>query len=141
MKTLKQKWTDNYDPYKLYPAHEAKNNSGFGFCGYYWHSRRLAKRGTDWIFDEGRKQFQLKCKDNKCEWGDVREILFQLKKYIDQCNRNMMWHFRERNCEKCEYWDDFYKKHVANVEHNSKSQEVTDEEMLAAAMEVDGSDS
>lgn len=134
----KKKTWDN-DPFKLYPAHEAKHESGMGFCGYYWHSRRLAKRGTDWIFDEGKKMFQSKCTENKIEWNDCREILFTLKKYIDQCNRNMLWHFREGQCEKCDYWDKMYREHMANVDSSNKSQEVSDKELLEAAMEMDGS--
>ena len=83
--------------------------------------------------------FQSKCCENKVEWVDVREILFEYKKHSDQKARNMLWHFRERACEKCVYWDDVYKRHIADVKPECSQGEVTDEEMVQAAMEVDGS--
>lgn len=88
------------------------------------------------IFDDMKKEFQSRAKDNKVEWGDVRELLFKMKKTTDQWYRNMMWHFLYTECENCEYWDEVYRRHVANVE--CSSQEVSDEDMLKAAMEVDG---
>lgn len=127
-----------HDPFKIFPAHAAKTGCSKAFCGYYWHSRRLAKKGTDWIYDEGKKMFQSKAKNNKVEWGEVREMLFSLKKMIDQSYRNMLWHFGKSECEKCNYWDEVYLKAIANVTNDS-SQEIDDEEMLQAAMEVDGS--
>ena len=85
------------------------------------------------------RDFQKRWKDNKCEWKDVREILFGLKKVLDQGYRNMMYHFRHTQCEKCNYWDEVYKMHLANVSPSeTEPQELTDEEILAAAMEVDG---
>lgn len=54
----------------------------------------------------------------------------------------MFWHFRHaQDCERCEYWDDVYRMHLANVSLSAES-DVTDEEMLAAAetMELDASD-
>lgn len=81
--------------------------------------------------------FQSRAHDNKIGWDDAREMLFQLKKTLDQWNRNMLWHFNKSQCEKCTYWNDVYEKHIANV--NDSSQEITDDEILQAAMEVDGS--
>lgn len=49
----------------------------------------------------------------------------------------MMYHFRFSDCNKCVYWDDVYKKHLANVDTVSNSTEITDEEMLAAADAAD----
>lgn len=78
------------------------------------------------------------CNDNKVEWKEVREMLFWFKKTMDQHYRNMMWHFLYTDCEKCNFWDDVYTKTVAHVDHVAP-QELTDEEMLRAAMEIDGS--
>lgn len=84
--------------------------------------------------------FQAKCKENKVDWGDVREILFEYKKHSDQKYRNMLWHFRERACDKCLYWDDVYRRHIAEVkpENCHLQDEVSDADMVQAAMEVDG---
>nr|AXF54186.1 NP1 [Porcine bocavirus] len=127
------------NPYEVFSQHMAKFKPDKSYCGFYWHSCRLARKGTDYIFTEGMRDFQKRCKDNKCEWKDVREILFGLKKVLDQGYRNMMYHFRHTQCEKCNYWDEVYKMHLANVSPSeTEPQELTDEEMLAAAMEVDG---
>lgn len=75
--------------------------------------------------------------EGKCDWERVREILFVQKKHLDQYYRNMMYHFRFSECNKCTYWDDVYKKHLANVDTVSNSTEITDEEMLAAADAAD----
>ena len=127
------------NPYEVFSQHMARFKPDKSYCGFYWHSCRLARRGTDYIFTEGMRDFQKRCKDNKCEWKDVREILFGLKKVLDQGYRNMMYHFRHTQCEKCNYWDEVYKMHLANVSPSeTEPQELTDEEILAAAMEVDG---
>lgn len=88
------------------------------------------------IFDDMKKEFQSRCTENKIDWGGVREMLFKFKKTMDQQYRNMLWHFLNTDCEKCTYWDEVYRKHVANVEQSP--QEISDEDMLQAAMEVDG---
>lgn len=88
------------------------------------------------IFDVMKKEFQSRCTENKLDWAGVREMLFHFKKTMDQQYRNMLWHFRNTKCEKCDYWDNVYCKHVANVEQSP--QEISDEDMLKAAMEVDG---
>lgn len=57
---------------------------------------------------------------------------------LDQYYRNMMYHFAlGGNCEKCNYWDDVYKKHLANVNTVFSPTEISDTEMLEAAMTVD----
>lgn len=137
---MKQRWAEHHDPYKIFSAHEAKHQTGKGFCGYYLHSRRLAKFGTDYIYDQGKKDFQSKCSENKINWEQCKEIMFSFKKTLDQKYRNMLWHMRERGCEKCEYWDNVYKKHTAHVECSSDSQDITDEEMLSVCADMDGAD-
>lgn len=77
--------------------------------------------------------------NNVVKWDDVREMLFDFKKHIDQKYRNMMYHFsRGGNCSKCEYWDNMYLQHLAQVETTPTS-EVTDQEMLDMAEQLDGS--
>nr|AYW35041.1 NP1 [Rodent bocavirus] len=129
-----------YNPFTIYAEYNAKHNTGKSYCGYYYHSTRIAKRGTDLVFNEAKQKFQAMQTDNKVEWGDVREILFWFKKTIDQQYRNMMWHFLNTECEKCQFWDDVYRKHIAQVNNEPAVpiQELTDEEMLQAAIEMDG---
>lgn len=110
-------------------------------CGFYYHSTRLARVGTDWIFNEGKPIFQSHAINNLITWDVAREMLFSFKKFIDQKYRNIMYHgMRSENCDKCNYWDNVYLEHLANVESacNTSIQDVTDEEMLEAAMEIDG---
>lgn len=118
---------------------KAKNNTEMSFCGFHWHSWRLAKKGTDKVFDEMKAEFQSRCKEGKVEWVDVREMLFRFKKAMDKDYRSMMWHFRFTKCEKCDFWDDVYKRHIANVYHEPP-QELTDEELLAAVQETEMND-
>lgn len=68
--------------------------------------------------------------EGKCNWEQTREILFEQKKLLDQWYRNMMYHFRFTKCDNCDYWDDVYRKHLANCDTVSNT-EITDEEMLA----------
>lgn len=118
---------------------KAKHNTEMSFCGFHWHSWRLAKKGTDKVFDEMKAEFQSRCKEGKVEWVDVREMLFRFKKSMDKDYRSMMWHFRFTGCEKCDFWDDVYKRHIANVYHEPP-QELTDEELLAAVQETELND-
>nr|QWQ59405.1 NP1 [Bocaparvovirus sp.] len=118
---------------------KAKHNTEMSFCGFHWHSWRLAKKGTDKVFDEMKAEFQSRCKEGKVEWVDVREMLFRFKKSMDKDYRSMMWHFKFTECEKCDFWDDVYKKHMANVYHEPP-QELTDEELLAAVQETELND-
>lgn len=76
------------------------------------------------------------------DWGSCKEIMFDFKKGMDQCYRNIMWHFTHTpDCPKCKYWDNVYLQHLAKADDPSNSTEVTDAEMLSLAetMEVDGS--
>lgn len=118
---------------------KAKHNTEMSFCGFHWHSWRLAKKGTDKVFDEMKAEFQSRCKEGKVEWVDVREMLFRFKKSMDKDYRSMMWHFRFTECDKCDFWDDVYKRHIANVYHEPP-QELTDEELLAAVQETELND-
>ena len=45
------------------------------------------------------------------------------------------------DCERCNYWDNVYRMHLAHVSSQTESEEITDEEMLSAAesMETDAS--
>lgn len=124
----------------MYSRYNAKHNPGIPYCGYYWHSTRLARRGTETIFGLMKQKFQEKAKDNQLGWEEVKELLFFFKKEQDQGYRNMMWHFLNTECEKCTFWDGVYRTTTANVTPNDDSfQEVSDEDCLKAAMEADGS--
>ena len=64
--------------------------------------------------------------------------MFNQKKTLDQMYRNMMWHFRHTPCDKCKYWDNVYSEHLANVTSHPQDTEISDADMLKAAMEIDG---
>lgn len=132
-KQFKEKKNSIVDAFVKY---KAKHNTDQSFCGFHWHSWRLAKKGTDRVFDEMKAEFQIRCRDGKIEWPDAREMLFKFKKAIDKDYRSMLWHFRFTECTKCDFWDDVYKKHMANV-HHEPPQELTDEELLAALQEAE----
>ncbi|QKV09258.1 NP1 [Squirrel bocaparvovirus] len=126
-------------PYEVFARHMAEHKPDLGYCGFYWHSTRLARKGTDYIFTESKQEFQKRAKDNKINWEDAREMLFMYKKTFDQLYRNMLYHFRNTKCTRCDYWDDVYLKHLAHVNSSdSQNKELTDQEMLEAAMEIDG---
>lgn len=88
-----------------------------------------------------KQKFQELQIDGKISWDTTRELLFTQKKTLDQGYRNMLYHFRHSpDCPRCDYWDDVYRKHLANVS-SQESEEVTDEEMLSAveSMETNAS--
>lgn len=85
-----------------------------------------------------KQKFQEKANDGKIDWETCKELLFYFKKEQDQGYRNMMWHFKNTNCDKCDFWDDVYRTSTANVSVDP-IQEISDEECLKAAMEADGS--
>lgn len=136
--TQKQNHKNKYNPYHIYSRYNAKHNTGKSFCGYYWHSTRLARKGTETIFGKMKQDFQSKATDGKIGWEGVKEMLFNFKKEQDQAYRNMMWHFLNTECDKCIFWDDVYRKQTANVSPDDDFQEISDEECIKAAMEVDG---
>ncbi|AEM37594.1 NP [California sea lion bocavirus 1] len=127
-------------PLDVFNRHRAETKTGLPLCGFYYHSTRLARRGTDMIFNITKPKFQEKAVDNKVTWDVVRELLFDFKKSMDQSYRNMLWHMaRGGKCDKCEYWDQVYMQHLANVTSpDVHMQDVSDEDMVSAAMEVDG---
>nr|AKP16715.1 NP1 [Human bocavirus] len=130
------------NPYTVFSQHRASNPEAPGWCGFYWHSTRIARDGTNSIFNEMKQQFQQLQIDNKIGWDNTRELLFNQKKTLDQKYRNIFWHFRNNSdCERCNYWDDVYRRHLANVSSQTEADEITDEEMLSAAesMEADAS--
>lgn len=83
-------------------------------------------------------------KNNVITWDQCRDLLFDFKKNLDYKYRSMMWHFSMgEQCHKCNYWDKMYAGHLANVSLSTQEEDsdtVTDAEMLAVAMEVDGTD-
>lgn len=116
---------------------EQREKAG-SYCGFYWHSTRIARKGTDGIFNTYKAKFQEIAICNKIDWDQTRELLFSFKKEIDQCYRNMMYHFRHSpQCENCKYWDDVYTRHLAKATEPAYNpcvtqggDEVTDEEMM-----------
>lgn len=95
------------------------------------------------IFNDCKQLFQEKAKNGKIGWDNHRECLFKFKQTLDQCYRNMLWHFRyTNNCERCVFWDEVYKRHLAKInDDNSDCDSITDEDMLKAAEEVDAASS
>lgn len=123
--------------------HRAEHPEVGDFCGFYWHSTRLARKGTDYIYNEAKPGFQGRATDNKITWDDCKELLFNFKKTMDQHYRNMLWHFRRGGeCQKCTYWDDVYLQHLAKVQQDQTddSLDISDAEMLSAVedMEANG---
>lgn len=116
-------------------------------CGFHWHATRMTRVGTDHIFNLSQSKFQTIATGGKIDWDNCKELLFDLKKYLDHKYRNMMYHFCLGGvCERCIYWDEVYTKHQLR-ESNKNAHvvaplDVTDEEMLSAveSMEVDGTD-
>lgn len=58
--------------------------------------------------------------------------------------RSMMYHFRFTDCQKCGYWDEFYRGHLANITPietvpPSPLPEISDVEMLEAVEHMDES--
>lgn len=110
------------------------------WCGFYWHSTRIARDGTNLIFNSFKQMFQERQTDNKIDWTQCRDLLFMFKKELDTKYRNMFWHFTHaRDCSKCRYWDDVYTKHMAGVSPQGSEEEISDQDMMRAAEEVDAS--
>lgn len=125
-------------PFNVFTEHRSLTNTDIQFCGFYWHSTRIASKGTNDIFNTLKQSFQSRAINGKITWDGVREILFEQKKTLDQYYRNMMYHFRlGEKCERCCYWDDVYKKHLANIPTTSVSTEISDSEMLEVALSFD----
>nr|QBA84394.1 MAG: NP1 [Porcine bocavirus 3] len=124
------------NPAQVFAEHRKREGIEFDFCGFYYHSTRIAGKGTRYIFDMAKKDFQSVAKQNCVTWDQHRELLFTFKRCLDNMYRSMMYHFRFTECQKCGYWDDFYRQHLANVTPIEtvppSSIEVSDVEMLEA---------
>nr|AXF73554.1 NP1 [Canine minute virus] len=127
-------------PMHVFNEHKSRSKEPLpAFCGFICFNTILICCGTDSILNEGKPKFQSVCHENKITWDQCREMLFEFKKTIDQKYRNIMYHMgRGGFCQKCCYWDDVYTKHLANV-NDALTQDLSDADMLSAAMEVDGS--
>lgn len=98
------------------------------------------------IFNKCQSDFQAVATGGMIDWNKCKELLFGLKKEMDQKYRNMMWHFSQGEpCERCKFWDNVYKAEQARVQlesciNDDVIPEITDQEMLEVAeeMEVDG---
>lgn len=131
------------NPAQVFAEHRKREGIQFDFCGFYYHSTRIASKGTRYIFDMAKKDFQSVAKQNCVTWDQHRELLFTFKRCLDNMYRSMMYHFRFTECQKCGYWDDFYRQHLANVTPIEtvppSSIEVSDVEMLEAVEQMNES--
>lgn len=123
------------NPAQVFAEHRKREGIEFDFCGFYYHSTRITSKGTRYIFDLAKKDFQSVAKQNCITWDQHRELLFTFKRCLDRMYRSMMYHFRFTDCQKCGYWDDFYRQHLANVTPietvpPSPLPEISDVEML-----------
>ena len=103
------------NPAQVFAEHRKREGIDLDFCGFYYHSTRIAGKGTRYIFDLAKKDFQSVSKNNCITWDQHRELLFSYKRCLDNMYRSMMYHFRFTECHKCGYWDDMYRQHLANV--------------------------
>nr|AGS15086.1 NP1 [Porcine bocavirus] len=131
------KMAKRQNPATVFSEHKKREGIDINFCGFYYHSTRVAGRGTQWIFDVGKREFQSVARQNCITWDQCRELLFTYKRCLDHMYRSMMWHFRFTPCDKCDYWDDFYRQHLAGVQpvetiSPSPLPELSDVEMLEA---------
>ena len=125
------------NPATVFSEHRKREGVEVDLCGFYYHSTRIAGKGTRWIFDVGKKEFQSVARQNCITWDQCRELLFTYKRCLDNMYRSMMYHFRFTECQKCPYWDDVYRQHLANVTPietvpPSPLPELSDVEMLEA---------
>lgn len=132
-KSFKKKDPTFRTPYDLFSEHKASTGCKHDFCGFHYHSARLANLGTTYIYDIMQKKFQEKSTDNKIDWKITKEMLFALKKMLDQKYRNIMYHgMMGGNCHKCKYWDKIYTEYLSSRACNNESSlEISDQEMLA----------
>lgn len=133
-KPYKKKDPSFRTPYDLFAEHKAATGCKHDFCGFHYHSARLANLGTSFIYDIMQKQFQEKAENNAINWSDTKELLFTLKKMLDAKYRNIMYHgMMGGHCHKCKYWDKIYTEYLSSraCNSNSSSFEISDQEMLA----------
>nr|AKH60195.1 NP1 [Porcine bocavirus] len=131
------KMAKKQNPATVFMEHKKREGLDMDLCGFYYHSTRIAGKGTRWIFDVGKKEFQSVARQNCITWDQCRELLFTYKRCLDTMYRSMMYHFRFTECQKCLYWDDFYRQHLAGVTPPetvapSSIGELSDVEMLEA---------
>nr|QBY97662.1 NP1 [Porcine bocavirus] len=131
-----RKMAKRANPAVVFSEHKKREGIGFDYCGFYYHSTRIAGKGTRYIFDVAKRDFQAVARGNCITWDQHRELLFTYKRCLDTMYRSMMYHFRFTECQKCLYWDDFYRQHLAGVTPPEtvppSSVELTDVEMLEA---------
>nr|AHK26991.1 NP1 [Porcine bocavirus 3] len=124
------------NPAQVFVEHRKREGLDLDLCGFYYHSTRIAGKGTRYIFDVAKRDFQAVARGNCITWDQHRELLFTYKRCLDTMYRSMMYHFRFTECQKCLYWDDFYRQHLAGVTPPEtvppSSVELTDVEMLEA---------
>nr|AGS15038.1 NP1 [Porcine bocavirus] len=131
------KMAKKHNPATVFMEHKKREGLDMDLCGFYYHSTRIAGKGTRWIFDVGKKEFQSVARQNCITWDQRRELLFTYKRCLDTMYRSMMYHFRFTECHKCHYWDDVYRQHLAGVTPletvpPSPLPELSDVEMLEA---------
>nr|AHK26997.1 NP1 [Porcine bocavirus 3] len=138
------KMAKKQNPATVFMEHKKREGLDMDLCGFYYHSTRIAGKGTRWIFDVGKKEFQSVARQNCITWDQCRELLFTYKRCLDTMYRSMMYHFRFTDCQKCLYWDDFYRQHLAGVTPPetvapSSVGELSDVEMLEAVEQMNES--
>ncbi|ATV81495.1 NP1 [Rhinolophus sinicus bocaparvovirus 2] len=129
------KMAKKQNPAQVFAEHKKREGLDVDFCGFYYHSTRIAGKGTRWIFDVGKKEFQSVARQNCITWDQCRELLFTYKRCLDTMYRSIMYHFKFTPCQKCPFWDDVYRQHLANVtpiESVPPVGELSDVEMLEA---------
>nr|AHK26967.1 NP1 [Porcine bocavirus 3] len=133
----RSKMAKRANPAQVFAEHRKREGIDLDFCGFYYHSTRIAGKGTRYIFDMAKKDFQSVARNNCITWDQHRELLFTYKRCLDNMYRSMMYHFRFTECHKCDYWDNMYRQHLAGVSPietvaPSSVGELSDVEMLEA---------
>nr|AGS15058.1 NP1 [Porcine bocavirus] len=102
-------------PALVFAAHREREGIDLHFCGFYHHSTRIAGKGTRYIFDRAKKDFQSVARKNCTTWDQRRELLFTYKRCVDNMYRFMMHHCSFKDRQKRDYWDDMYRQQLAGV--------------------------
>nr|AWW25130.1 NP1 [Porcine bocavirus] len=140
----RSKMVKRANPAQVFAEHRKREGIDLDFCGFYYHSTRIAGKGTRYIFDMAKKDFQSVARNNCVTWDQHRELLFTYKRCLDNMYRSMMYHFRFTECHKCDYWDNMYRQHLAGVSPPetvapSSVGELSDVEMLEAVEQMNES--
>nr|QBA84376.1 MAG: NP1 [Porcine bocavirus 3] len=124
------------NPATVFMEHKKREGLDMDFCGFYYHSTRIAGKGTRYIFDVSLDTFQSVARQNCITWDQHRELLFTYKRCLDNMYRLVSLDTCIAGHLYCGYWDDFYRQHLANVTPIEtvppSSIEVSDVEMLEA---------